>query len=98
MTPGAGLQPERTSLAWQRSALALVVVGLVLPRFGWAQFGGWSWLAAALVVGGGCLLALLGRRRALASRTSPGVDGRLPLVATLATVLVGLLAAVLLAG
>lgn len=98
MSPDAGLQPERTSLAWQRTALALFVVGLALPRFGWAQLGGWSWLAAALVVAGGCLLALRGRRRALAPRASPGVDGRLPLVATLVTVLVGLLAAVLLAG
>ena len=60
-----GLQPERTSLAWRRTCLALTGVGLLVAR---VFLAGESWLALGLVVGfvalGGALVSWLAERRA----------------------------------
>lgn len=99
----AGLQPERTSLAWQRTALALLGVGLLVPRVAWATLGVWSFVPSGLVVGAAVAVLVAGLRRyraAHAALTSGGKlhDGRLPLLVALtafaiAALAVGLLVA-----
>lgn len=49
--PDAGLQPERTSLSWTRTALAMMVCSLTLLR--------WSEAYSALVFGAIVLLACI---------------------------------------
>jgi putative membrane protein len=89
----AGLQPERTALAWQRVALALAGLGVAAARVGWPALGGWAVLPAALVVAlasvvFGTAHCRYRRARAAVREGQPAAlpDGRLPLVAA-ATVL-----------
>jgi uncharacterized membrane protein YidH (DUF202 family) len=65
-----GLARERTSLAWVRTALAIVVAGALLLRSG-ARLGGW-WQAPGLValLAGALLLADTYRRQ----RQARGAD------------------------
>lgn len=68
-----GLQPERTALAWNRTALAAVINACLLLR------SGMEGLNPALLLGAGCLIAvasslmLIGSvsERALSSATVP---------------------------
>jgi len=88
----AGLQPERTSLAWTRTSCSLVVVGLLGLR--WAGALGGSLLLVAVL---GCaamllLLAVTGRRSrrlggALHSPTQTMSAPLAPVLALLAVVL-----------
>jgi hypothetical protein len=77
--PAPGLQPERTELAWRRTALAVAAVSLVGARLLPALFGHAAWLLPGLV---GTALAgylWIGSRRRHARRTpvparGPGPD------------------------
>jgi uncharacterized membrane protein YidH (DUF202 family) len=57
----AGLQHERTSLAWERTAISMMVAGLVLSRFA-ATEGFWLLAAAGMaqVVFGAMVLVWAG--------------------------------------
>lgn len=60
-----GLQPERTSLAWTRTALALSLASMILVRWAWV-FG--PWVLALIIVLAGLALSIhfTQRRRYLA--------------------------------
>lgn len=99
----AGLQPERTALAWQRTALALLGLGLASPRLTWGSLGPWSLLPALVVVVGSlAILARSHRRYRTATHLLKGrpaglrLDGRLPLLTTVLALIVAVLALVLL--
>lgn len=94
---GTGLQPERTTLAWQRVGLAFLGFGLALPRLAWPLAEAWSLLPAGLVVTGAWLLLADARRRYLRARhagagTAATPDGRQPLLAAATALLLALVA------
>lgn len=102
-TTGAGLQPERTALAWQRTALALLGLGLASPRLTWDSLGAWSLLPALIVVVGSvAILARAHRRYHTATHLLNGrpaglhLDGRLPLLTAVMALIVAVMALVLL--
>lgn len=96
----AGLQPERTALAWRRTALALAGGALVAVRVVPALTGPWAYLptGAGLVLAI-AILALAHQRyrlvhRALVSHREPDQrpDGRLVALTAATTLLIGLAA------
>ncbi|AOS65374.1 DUF202 domain-containing protein [Actinoalloteichus hymeniacidonis] len=103
MTPGPPpvevwdlAQAERTALSWRRTALAFVVLSLALVRLA-AEINAVvaTVLAVSAAAGtGGLLLLTLRRYRRTAERlhrAEPLPSGRLPMLFTAATVLLGLL-------
>jgi uncharacterized membrane protein YidH (DUF202 family) len=93
---GRGLQPERTALAWFRTALGFVFVAALTIRLAPEGAG----LALALVTGGVVLAAVVaatatrtGQLRAVATPRSPS---RWPLAALVAAVVVVDVAAIVL--
>ncbi|PZF98355.1 DUF202 domain-containing protein [Micromonospora deserti] len=75
-----GLQPERTRLAWRRTALALTVIMVLTVRLAVTGDAVGAVLAGVAVLGWGAALAVCWRR---ASGTRPIASGgrSLPLVA-----------------
>lgn len=65
----AGLQPERTTMSWSRTCLALVVVSAVFLR--WLPHYGASLLVLPLVTVAAAMLIAVSQR----SRTRRGVQG-----------------------
>lgn len=95
----AGLQPERTRLAWQRTALALLSAGLVVARL----VGHHHVAAGAALAAAACLLAasiglLSTQRYASANRRleaeRPLQGGAVNLLTTLTFLVVGVGAAI----
>ena len=77
----AGLQPERTELAWKRTALAIAVGALVALRLLPAAFGDPGWVLAGM--GGLCASAALwvwaGRRSRTVNKMLRSLGDRAPL-------------------
>lgn len=78
-----GLQPERSALAWQRTALAIAVGSLIFGRILATSIGLWALLP---MVAGMAMAAMLGRQsqrryshhhRTLTSGNGTLADGRL---------------------
>jgi len=98
----AGVQNERTSLAWQRTALALFGGILLAARLGFRQWPVATAVALTPTLGLAVAMLYLSSRRyrqahAALNGTGPTPGGRLPLFAASAITLLGLaaLAAVL---
>lgn len=98
-----GLQPERTELAWRRTALAFGVGSIVAMRLIPAVFGSawWALLGVAGLLGSGWLWVAARRRYRLVNDilSREGDRGRMPgagvlLILTLSAVAAGLLSLV----
>lgn len=94
-----GLQPERTALAWRRTALALIVAAVVGIRVLPALLGPWALIpaGAGIVIAVGVLVASHRRYRVQHERLTraatariPLLDGTLPGLMALVTILAGL--------
>lgn len=65
----AGLQPERTALAWRRTALAVAVASLAALRILPEVLGSWALIPAALGAGASLVALTLTQRRYRRSHT-----------------------------
>jgi uncharacterized membrane protein YidH (DUF202 family) len=89
MTFDPGLQPERTRLAWRRTALSMVVAGLLAPRALYQALGGVAVAIGVLGAAAGLTLIVAATRRAhrvvhvLLSGEGHLPDGRLLLAVAL---------------
>ncbi|MGH3762841.1 DUF202 domain-containing protein [Actinophytocola sp.] len=99
-TPSGGVQNERTSLAWVRTALGLAACALLTGRLAMVQDASWAVVAAVAAASLG--FGVLGwshdryRRAARAVCEQRPVDRAVPaLLVTLAACLVGALALLL---
>lgn len=102
--PDPGRPNERTALAWQRTALALVVAAAIVGRLTSARLGPLGIVVLATAVGLGLWVLAESRYRyahdAGTRSRGRGRSGRAPFAVTVAVVLIGLaeLVAVLLPG
>ncbi|MBB2921175.1 DUF202 domain-containing protein [Cellulomonas cellasea] len=87
--PPPGLQPERTALAWRRTALGLATGSLVAGRLLAPGLGLWAWWVAAIGVVLAGSLAVVAHRRS--ERTHRG--GRLVTACAGVALLLGVVAA-----
>lgn len=66
-----GVQPERTALAWRRTAFAVLVNGALLLRAAANAHAASLWMAALLVVTAGLAIFGVARRREDELRSAP---------------------------
>ncbi|HEY9411246.1 MAG TPA: DUF202 domain-containing protein [Jiangellaceae bacterium] len=95
-THDAGAQNERTSLAWTRTGLALLVASLLAGRFAAARLGPVAVVAGAIAAGTVVAVLYLARRRyrvghAALHGGAPLPDGRLPALVTIVVTLLAVL-------
>jgi putative membrane protein len=97
-----GLQPERTALAWRRTALSMGVGSLAALRILPALFGAWAIAPAAIAVAFSIVILIAAERRyrrdhaALLNSASdriPLSGGALPALMAAVTLGIGLVAA-----
>ncbi|WP_240687287.1 DUF202 domain-containing protein [Amycolatopsis suaedae] len=94
MSRDAGLQPERTRLAWRRTQLAGLICALLLTHLA-VRRPGWAILPAAFAVAATAVLVVAGLRRDRALRGSAPAAARPGLLAAVsAAVAVAALATV----
>lgn len=96
-----GLQPERTVLAWQRTALSIGMGSLVFARIEAGVLGIWSWAFAGAGLVAAVLIGTWSRRRysythhTLTSGGTHLADGLLPAVVAVIVALAGAVALIL---
>ena len=61
--PVHGMQPERTALAWQRTALSVAVAAAILARLTYGDLGAWALLALVVSLGLCCWVLVESRTR-----------------------------------
>ncbi|RJK98124.1 DUF202 domain-containing protein [Vallicoccus soli] len=93
--PPDGAQPERTALAWTRTALALDVAVVVALRLTLPVLGAWSLVLLLVGLPAAVWVLVAARRRYAAARLAMRgrvvlADGRLPAAVAALTVLLGL--------
>ncbi|MBO4204919.1 DUF202 domain-containing protein [Micromonospora echinofusca] len=88
-----GLQPERTRLAWRRTALALTAVTVLTVRLAAGRGVPGAALAATAVAGWGVVLWTIWGRMTGSRRSAPGGGRAFPLtaLATAGSALLGVL-------
>jgi hypothetical protein len=96
--PGDGFadQRSRTSLAWSRTALGSVAVGLLVTRLAWLRGSATLWIVVPVVVGAVVAVTALARTRSLASSRAAVPVGPTRAVAV-AVVLLGVVSVLLVA-
>lgn len=81
-----GLQPERTMLAWRRTAAALMVNGVLVLRSGMQEQGRWLLMLGGLISVFALVMMLAADRRAVRLAThAQAPEPRWMLLATLGT-------------
>lgn len=96
-----GLQPERTGLAWQRTALSIGMGALVFARIEATVLGVWSWVFAGAGLAAAVLIGVWSRRRyAYTHRTLTAgrtrlADGLLLAVVSVVVAVAGVIALIL---
>ncbi len=85
-----GLQPERTDLAWTRTAAAVIVAGAIQLRKAAESGGGLAFVPGFLFVATGLLFLALSRRRSSAGRRGRTGTNRRAYALALASVVFGL--------
>ncbi len=91
-----GAQNERTSLAWTRTGLAVLMAAVLAARLTAGRLGGLAVVVGALAVPAGLAVLVLAVRRYQAAHRAlhgggPLPDGRLPALIAAAVLLVGVL-------
>lgn len=90
MSRDPGVQPQRTALAWQRTALSILVNGALLVRAAAQAHSGGLWFAAVLVVVAALAMFAVGwyRHRSLTLElASPPVHAALMVICLCAVLL-----------
>lgn len=90
----AGLQAERTALAWSRTVLGMVVNALILLRTGLAYGGDEVTAIGALLLAAAAATYVFGRRRRHALMSSGGAPLAPPVHALIAVAAITALASV----
>ena len=98
MSAPAGLQPERTSMAWTRTALSAGALAGTLVKVAADERSTIDYVCAAVAAAAGLMIYACGRSRALHAGLAPSVPRRLVVLAMAAALVANLAALVVIVG